>query len=231
MATDLKRYPPTTLRLQRLREAGLVPHSPALTALGALVGAGLVAWLLWPTWQAEVREFAATCWSSHNLREPAVAQARCSAALLLTLKWGATVGLAGAGAGWLAHLAQTGFAWGSVLNRGKRRGLPSPRPSVGREVCLAGLSLLVVGLSLARVLQTLAEPSGGAGDLAARCAWAALTVALPGLVGVALVDLAWRRAQFIQSAWMTEIEMRDELRETESAWRRHTPVSEARPHE
>ena len=231
MAGDLKRYPPTAHRLQRLREAGIVPHSPALTGLCALAGAGLVGWLLWPTAQAEVRQFAATCWSSPSVAGPAEAQLRCATALLLALKWVAILGLAGAATGWLAHLAQTGFAWGSPFRRDKRRDLPSPRASASREACMAALSLLVVGVSLARVLQALAEPSGGVADLVARCAWQALTVALPGFVGVALLDLAWRRAQFSRDAWMTETEMRDELRETESVWRRHTRGSEARPHD
>jgi len=231
MATDLKRYPPTAHRLQRLREAGIVPHSPALTGLCALAGAGLVGLLLWPPAQAELRQFAATCWSSPGVTGPAEAQLRCAAALMLALKWVAILGLAGATTGWLGHLAQTGFAWGGPFRREKRRNLPSPRPSASREACLAALSLLVVGVSLARILQALAGPSGGAEDLAARCAGQALTVALPGFAAVALLDLAWRRAQFSRDAWMTETEMRDELRETESAWRRHPQGSEARPHD
>jgi flagellar biosynthesis protein FlhB len=61
--------------------------------------------------------------------------------------------------------------------------------------------------------------------------WAALATALPGLAAIALLDLAWRRAQFIRNAWMTETEMRDELRETESAWPEHAQESEAEPHD
>ena len=229
MATDLKRYPPTAHRLQRLRDAGLVPHSPALTALCALVGAAVVGGLLWPTWQAEVREYARTCWSNPSFGAAAAVQLRCSTALVLALKWSIVLSLAGAAASWLAHLAQTGFAWGRPFRREERRNLPSPRPSASREVCLASLSLLVVGVSLARLLHVLAEPSGGALDLVARGAWATLTVVLPGLIGVALLDLAWRRAHFMRDAWMTETEMRDELRETESGWRRHAQESEAQP--
>jgi flagellar biosynthesis protein FlhB len=221
MASDLKRYPPTAQRLQRLREAGIVPHSPALTALCSLAAAGLVGGLLWPGASAQARQFAAACWSSPGVTGSAEAQARCAAGMWLVLEWVGLVGLAGAGVGWLSHLLQTGFAWGSVFPREKRRGLPSPRPGVGREACMAGLSLLVAGVSLARVLQTMAGPGEGMAGLVARCARTGLEVALPGFVGIALLDLAWRRAQFSRDAWMTETEMRDELRETESAWRRH----------
>ena len=224
---DLRRYPPTARRLERLRQAGLVPSSAALTGAVVLVAATLaVAALGRPT-----LAFLATM-LARDLQQSSVGQAtpeQLTTRLASHLSAAATILVAvGVGAmlvAALTHLAQTGFLfrWPGSAPGGS---LPWSGGVGGKR--RAGSAALPLGLALVGLLggvvtlYSVFSEWAGAGSWAELgdegVVWRAWLRWLAALLGLALLHLLWVRASFTQRVQLTQRELSDEIRETEGPW-------------
>jgi flagellar biosynthesis protein FlhB len=211
---DLRRYPPTARRLERLRQAGVAPHSPAITGLAVLL-AGTLA--LAAGGRAGLQGLAAMLARDLQVTNAASASAEQLRALLtghleaagLAL---AVIALGAAGVACLAHLAQTGFLLRSPFTT-PFSGLPGRSP-VGRQ---AGPNRSL--LPLASVLAGLVAAVALLGAfLASGSAWVTWWRWLAVLGGLAMLHLLAAGARYSQQARLTHREMQDEARETEGSW-------------
>jgi len=205
-----------------------VPHSPALSAVGALISASLATWACAHAGADCLIRFAEACLrvagSSPGAPE---AKALCASALLDAGIAVAIIGGAGFVGGAITHALQTRFLWASPL-RGRGPSVsPGRGADLGRRLGVTALALMMLAAAVARVLHVLAQAGPDASATCRAAALAAAAVLTPGMAGVGLLDLAWRRMDFTKAAWMTETEMRDEIRDTESNANRRATVRKA----
>ncbi len=229
MAEELKRYPPTPRRLQKLKEAGWTPASAALTAVVILVGATvglalggprLLAWLC----QLLCADF------QNALPSPEALLYLFSRHLILA---GAFVFLIATGAGGLAILAhklQDNF----LLHLSNNVYLPmsleikkiprTPRDRIALTALLIVSGLVLGGLILAQGLQEIQRGLGSAtGGMPLQFLTQKLGLLwlrwLAILSGLAMFHALLVRIQYSRHAWMTHQELVEEQRETEGASR------------
>ncbi len=228
MSDEIKRYPATPRRLERLRQAGLSPASAAVTAAVAIVAAtgGLV--LLGGRlcgWLAGLL--------AQDLQRPMV-EATALPGLLATrlLQGGLAVVLVALGAtamAVMAHIAQGGGVQRSskqmYLPMTQDAGASRPRFSVG-SFWLGLLALCALAVLLRSWLQGLSaqtawpDPRGLSGALALWWRWVAVLVAVAILHGVAT------RLSYLSPAQMSHREMLEDRRETEGSWLKRRRVNE-----
>jgi flagellar biosynthesis protein FlhB len=222
MASDeLKRYAPTPRRLAKLRRAGDVAASAALTAVAGLAAATGAALALGPGLAHRLAGVLA-----QDLQVAGTMTTSPPALLAhMTHRLGLAVVVMAAIAGGLGlvqtvvHLLQTGFAtrgtdsaspalpWGA--GRGGRISPPAAETVLG-----LGLGLLVAAGCGAGLLGNLAAARSWA-DLGPGPAWGSLGGRwLVGLAGLALLHLALTRGRFQQRAAMSHRDLQDEARET-----------------
>lgn len=222
-ADDLKRHPPTERRLEQLRRAGDVPHSPALTWAVAMAAGSLAALTLGPTlvgWLGAVM--------AQDLQQAAVGEAtggqlafllaaHLATALVVTVSG---VGVVAAGA-MVGHLLQTGLR-ANTTARGRGPLLPgataAPAPAKPAKVPLLSLELLVglagLGLLVAQMGQRLVEAEGWEEVLPVREAGVLWGRWLAVLGALGLLQLARVRAGYWRRVAMSDRELQEEARET-----------------
>lgn len=220
---DLKRHPPTERRLEQLRRAGDVPHSPALTWAVAVAAGSLAAVTLGPTlvgWLGTVM--------AQDLQQAAAGEAtgghlaglltaHLATALVVTVSGVGVV----AGGAVVGHLLQTGLRAssttrghgpllpGATVAHGPAK--PAKRPWLSLEllVGLAGLGLLV-----AQMGQRLLEAEVWDEALPAREAGVLWWRWLAVLGALGLLQLARARASYWRRVAMSDRELQEEARET-----------------
>lgn len=217
---ELKRYPPTARRLARLRQAGVLPDTTALTGAVVLVGATMALVLLVPQ-----SLYFARLVLARDLQHEALA-AHDSVSLRSLLAWhlglGAVAVIALGGAAALVAAAARMLQIGSG-GAGDSATLLSRRPpkrsrSGGVQwpgMVLGLLALFGGGVVLAGLLGAWSR----AESWQELWAWLPLAQAwgrwLAVLVGTALLHLLWTRGTYLQQARMSHRELLEEQKETE----------------
>ncbi|MEN6402920.1 MAG: EscU/YscU/HrcU family type III secretion system export apparatus switch protein [Armatimonadia bacterium] len=216
---ELKRYPPTPRRLARLRQAGVIPDTTALTGAAVLVGATLGLIFLGPQLLHLARLVLARDLQHEALvaHEPARLRSLLAwhlglGALVITALGGAAAIVAALARGLQTGGAASGEGVGLMrkgLRRAKRGGAQWPGLMLG-TVAVAGGGVVLAGLLGAW---------GRAESWQELWAWPALAQAwgrwLAVLVGMALLHLLWTRAAYMQQARLSHRELLDEQQETE----------------
>jgi len=228
MAEELKRYPPTPRRLQKLKEAGWTPASAALTAMAVIAGATLGGALGGPHLLAWLCRLLYTDFQS-GLPSPEALLSLFSRHLLFA---GAVVLFIAAGAGGVAILAyklQDNF----LLHLSKTSYMPMslgikdfPRPirdKIPLTALLIVLGLVFAGVILAQGLQEIQQGLGSArGGMQLQFFIQRLSLLwlrwLAILLGVAVFEALLVRQQYERHAWMTHREYIEEQRETEGVF-------------
>jgi len=223
MSDDIKRYPPTPRRLERLRQAGVSPASPAVTAvavlasgtvLGALIGGKLVAWLQ-AVMAQDLQRIGADVTQLPGLLAGRLAQGGVVVIAISAL---------GAGVAIAAQAAQGTFPQRSskqmVLPMSTEGGIGRRRtPTVMLWPFLVGLG--AAGVMLATWLREWAAP--GASLASAGVLWLKWLAVLGGVAGLHAVAV---RLRTLRRAEMSHREMLEERRETEGSWLKRRRVNQ-----
>ncbi len=228
MSDEIKRYPATPRRLERLRQAGLSPASAAVTAAVVIVSAtgGLV--LLSGRlcgWLAGLL--------AEGLQRPTMEAAALPGLLATRLLQGGLavvlVALVTMGVALLAQIAQGGVVQRSskqmYLPMTQDAGASRPRFTVV-SFCLGLMALCALAVLLRSWLQELSaqtawpDPCGSSGALALWWRWLAVLVAAAILHGVAT------RLSYLSRGQMSHREMLEDRRETEGSWLKRRRVNE-----
>lgn len=218
MNGELKRYPPTWRRLERLREQGAGPADSAVTAAAVILAMTVLAAVCGP---ALLRWLCAIV--SHDLRQVTADADMLPGMLRMRLCQSGLVIIAISATAWGAGMLAQGLQ-GNFRSRSSNI-LSLPMSQKGRSGGLQPAQVLpaLVGLGVAA-----AVVGEWLMDLAA-AASSADTVALPrlgwfwvrwliALAGVAALHAVATRLRYMREAAMTRREIVEEQRETEGSW-------------
>jgi flagellar biosynthesis protein FlhB len=222
---ELKRYPPTPRRLERLRQTGDVPFSGAVNAVAVLAAGTAAAVVLGPGLCGRLGALLARdlqrCGGGLATPETAVAQftghLAQAFALMVIIAFGAAAILI------LAHLAQTGFAvgrgpGGSASRSPFARLSPGPGRRRGeRPVLESIIGLGAVALVLKLLLADLAGTPTWDDAWRGGSWWGLWGRWIAVLAGLSMTHLLVVRARYWQRAAMSHRELADETRETTGA--------------
>lgn len=224
MSDEIKRYPPTPRRLERLRRLGVSPASSAVTALAVLLGGtGLL--LLSGSWLR--RWLQATL--AQDLQHGALEPVRLAGLLARQLGGAGLVVIAvSVVAMGLAAVAQ--MAQGTILQHSsKQMYLPMSTDGGPRRRGASGVMPLPLLIGLGAAVWLI---GGWLRGLATGVGWGDQPVAVLGarwlavLGAVALLHAVTVRMRTLNRAQMSHREMVEEKRETDGSWLKRRRTNE-----